>query len=397
MTAEIKARGGSIVIVAQTPFQLLSAIQIRLLAGIEADLWLLDPALQGYRQACVDLGVWRKVFYVGIYPEVAGVSGLKEKVKRRVRIRLARNAIALYLKQVMPDVIVIFSDNHEITAAFARIGKITSGARIVMVEEGTCAYFSFKRVRAGLFKRWARWLVGIDNPDGYTVGWSPNVDALIVSNFKFAHSDYLQAREVFQFPRGPYPAGGIIEFSKLVPLDRIFERCSGRDIVLLGQPWVEAGLLSSEDELKFYTALDDAYFAPRILLKNHPFERKGKYNYFKNIMACDEMASRIPAEVLFERMKPMIVISFFSSAILNYCLRNGTCGIFIALAKLPQEIDRLLCGGILANSRISVVYSVDDLLAKVNSALIENDAVGAVANQPLDAWKGLVRSALAID
>jgi hypothetical protein len=393
----IEAEGACsrLAIVAQTPFQLFSAILIRLLCGADADLWLLDPSLREYQQRCKDLGVWRNVFYAEINQEAVGAMDLKARVSRLRRVRSLQKRITAYLAQTRPSAVVIFADNHEITAAFARLGKSIAGARIVMVEEGTAVYFSFRLAQAGLFKRWLRRAIRIDNPDGHGVGWSPNVDAIVVSHPELAHVDYLQKREVFQFPPGPYPSGAVAEFLRLTELP--IETLTGRDIVFLAQPWVEVGALSAGEESELLKSLDCGSLARRVLLKPHPFEPEGKYGSLSNIRVIDEKFRRVPAEIIFEEIRPSVVISMFSSAVVNYCLRYKTAGILLAIAGLPEGVRRFMTEKLPSDATIKIVHNIGELMAAIESALAEGNPAAPEESAPFDAWSRVVRRALALE
>jgi hypothetical protein len=393
----IEAEGARsrIAIVAQTPFHLFSAVLIRNLCGVDADLWLLDPSLRAYQQRCEDLGVWRNVFYAEINQEVVGALDFKAKVMRLRRVRSLQRRITAYLERTRPSAVVIFADNHEITAAFARLGKSIAGARIVMVEEGTAVYFSFRSVRAGLFRRWLRRVIRIDNPDGYSVGWSPNVDAIVVSHPELAHADYLQRRELFRFPPGPYPSRAVAEFLRLTELP--IETLTGRDIVLLGQPWVEIGALSVGEESELLKSLDCASLARRVLLKPHPFEPEGKYRFLSNIRVTDEKLRRVPAEIIFEKIRPSVVISVFSSAVVNYCLRYKRPGILLAIAGLPEDVRRFMTEKLPSGATIKIVHNIGELIAAIESALAEGNPAAPEESAPFDAWSRVVRRALALE
>jgi hypothetical protein len=385
------ATSTEIVIVAQTPFHLFSAILIRQAVGRPADLWLLDPVLKRYERKCRELGVWREVFYAEVNAETPGIQSLPNRLGRLFKVRSLQNEIADYLRRARPSVVVIFSDNHEITAAFARLGKLVAGARVVMGEEGTASLGTYRRFRAGWMKRRLRRMLKIDNPEGYSIGWSPYIDALLLSDQQSAHADYLQQREVFQYPAGPYPNEALDEYVRMLDFDS--SALSGRDIVYLGGAWDPSVAVP---EMELLQELDRSPLGSRMLLKPHPFDPQGKYRSLQRMRVADPALNSIPAEIVLGRIQPAVVVSLTSSAIINYCLRYRRPGIFIALPALPPEVLRLFDDGLPKDPMLRVVRDREDLIAQIERALAQPKSAPSEA-AAVQKWHRVIREAVTLE
>lgn len=379
---------GGVVIVAQTPFQLFSAILIRQMLGTPADLWLLDPALARYQKRCRELAAWHEVFYAEVNTKSPGMRSLPARVGRLFKVRSLQSRVADYLRRTRPSAVVIFSDNHEITAAFARLGQEVAHARVIMAEEGNATSASFRRFRANWFKRQLRRMLGIDNPEGYSIGWSPHIHALLLSDPGSAHADYLQRREVFQYPSGPYPAKAVEEHLNLLDLD--LSPLEGRDIVYLGGAWDDSVTIP---EMELLQMLDRSALAPRLLLKPHPFDPAGKYSSLKRILVTDGALNSVPAELILGRIQPGVVVSLTSSALINYCQRYRRPGIFVALPALPADVLHVLDHGLPKDEMLRVVRDPSEVVPEIERALAgpKPAPAGAAA---ADEWRRVIRCAL---
>ncbi|WP_148255176.1 polysialyltransferase family glycosyltransferase [Aidingimonas lacisalsi] len=385
-----------VAIVAQTPFQYLSAILIRQASGMKCDLWLIDPSLKDYVDGCRNSELWERVEYLEVNKLAVGKYKLTDKIKRRYKIMAAIKRIKRYLMNTRPSAIVIFSDNHELTAGFARLGKIVSSSHVVMAEDGAAVYLSFKRTQTILWKRIFAQLINADNPNGYSIGWSPYIDSLLVSNPEVVHQDYVRDRKVFPYPAGPYPRSVMTEFIDMlnINLEEYIEY--DRDIVLLGQPWAELGRMDSNQERKMLQSLGDSKFSSRILIKPHPFESINKYYGLGNIKVCSDELNRVPAEVVFELLHPSIVISIFSSAVFNYCLRNCKLGILLAFSSLPQEVTQFMKGKLSSYHAITIVKDERELYEAIERISQEsaNCDCNSLVEANDDSWRSMVREAL---
>ncbi len=379
-----------VVIVAQTPFHLFSAILIRQMLDVPTDLWLLDPTLARYEERCRRLAVWHEVFYAEVNAQSPGMQSLQARMGRLLKVRALQGRVAAYLRRIRPTVVVIFSDNHEITAAFARLGEEVANARVIMAEEGNATSASFRQFRAGWFKRQFRRMLGIDNPEGYSIGWSPHIHALLLSDPSSAHADYLQQRDVFQYPSGPYPPQAVEEHLNLLDLD--FSGLAERDIVYLGGAWDESVAVP---EMELLQKLDCSSIGGRILLKPHPFDPQGKYNSLKRILVTDAVLNSVPAELILGRIQPSVVLSLTSSALINYCMRYRCPGIFIALPALPADALQVLKDGLPKDEILRVVQDPVDLIPEIERALAEQRLAPTEA-LAAEEWRRVIRLALGL-
>lgn len=328
---------------AQTPFQLLSALHFACLADLEAHLWLVDPLLLPLVQPCRESMLFAEVYSVGRNSTTAGAraaTGLAGRAASAIRLAFIRSEIARFVQRSQPEVVVIFADNHEVLAAFAREAKSLSDARVVMGEEGVSSMLSYRRQRVSALHGAVRRVARIDNPCGYGVGWSPYVDAVIVSDRSLTHRHFTERREVYEYPLGPFPDAPVERFSQIVALNRMPCPNPERDVFVLGQPWSELGLLGTEEEAIFLRRLDNSEIAGRIQIKPHPFESLAKYSQLRSVHILDPSFRSVPAELLLITWRPRAVLSVFSSAALNYCVRYKRPGILLAGSWLPGDILR---------------------------------------------------------
>lgn len=366
-----KRTEGPVVIVAQTPYQLLSAIMVRQNIDDGCHLWLVDPTLTQYGRACEATGLWDTVNCVDLNARFVGKTGWRNRVANVFQLRRNRKRVKAFIGQVSPTRVLIFADNHEIPAMIARMAKERANAKVVMMEEGTTVYFSYKRASVPYWKALLRKMLGFENSAAYSIGWSPHIDTLLLTHPKLAHKDYIQNRAVVPMPKGPYPAEAMLEFSRLVNVS--FENLVDAEIevVVIGQPLVECGLVSAEEEVSFLEGLNKSPFADKILIKAHPFEHRSKYDAYENLRVCDDAFSGIPAEVLLDAIKPVLVVSAFSSVSMNYCLRYGVKGIVLDLAGFPKYLKTFMANELRDFSLLTLVSEINGLAPLVEKLLRE--------------------------
>ena len=379
-------------LVAQTPFQLFNAILIAELSLVRCDLWLIDKGLLPYLDNIRNLKFFNEIFYTERNIDNLWSTTVIDRFTRLKKILLSQKKIKYYLKEKNPTIICIFSDNIELTASFSTFGKKYTKAKIVLIEEGTTVYFSPFRVHAPHWKGIVRSLLGIQNPNGYSIGWSTGIDTLLVSYIDKIHPELSQNREVIQWPDGPFPESTFQKFSTLMNMETL--PCSADvRLIYIGQPFQESGLLTKEDEERFLEAMNNHYMANKIWIKTHPFDSEDKYNFCKNLKLFNRGLKDTPVEVLFHFLKPEIVISYFSSAGLNYCIREGKPAIFYLPETTAPSFREILKEKF---NDISTMYIVDNLeeIPKAIDTLL-NKKIGAMnIQQPINQWQKTVNSIL---
>lgn len=378
-----------ITFVVQTPFQLYSALAIRIFYKGPADLWLVDPALRSFLERAKQSNAWNHVHYVEVNEKSANSkrSGWRA-FSRIVLVKYTQHVIRRYLKARRPSSIIIFGDNHEILACFARLSKTLIAAQVVMVEEGASVYFSFARSSAPWLRRVFRRLVGIDNPKGFQIGWCPHIDTVVVSRKDLAHPDYLQRREVIEFPRGPFPPVEQ-ELLALAGLKNHHDLQKEIDILWLGQPWTEVGVLQEADESEMLGRLNDDSVSSRLSVKVHPFERREKYDRYPNLNVLSRELDTIPAEIICQIKQPSCIVSMFSSTSINYCARVNLQSALIILPGMPMDV-RLLAKRLSDElSVISVYDNVEDVLNFLR-AMRPSHEQSRYTTVDVNGWRGLV-------
>tara|TARA_R100000935_G_scaffold19518_1_gene37506 strand:+ start:17332 stop:18531 length:1200 start_codon:yes stop_codon:yes gene_type:complete len=393
----------NVLIAAQTPYQFFSAVLITSLlidSGSKVSLLLIDPALKQFYFRCKDSSIFEKVQYVEINKREVSLRSnkLTNKIKRLLKLKKIEKDIKNNLIDCNFSNVIVFSDNHDITAYLLYAAKKFINAKTTMAEEGTTVFFSYKRLKLGIIKSYARKIIGFSNYRGYSIGWSPYIDTIIVSLPSLVHDDYKQDRTVYSYPNGEIPNKVISLFSKLsglgeYPIDTIAE-----DIVFLGQPFTELGMWDKSTEEKLLDCLDNSKVSNRICIKPHPFETAEKYKYLNNISLMDGYLFNFPAEAIFFRLKPKLIISVFSSALINYCLRYKRMGIFMAFEDLNNEQNSFIMNNFSDNKYIRIVKSVDELEEALNSndlfkpITYDNNQEGSPC-----LWSHSIHSALSIE
>lgn len=329
-----KERKVKVTLVAQTPYQLLSCMVLAMYSDADCHLWLVDGIMERFIAPSIDSSVWAAVRFVeksGANPWEKGVSA---KFRKYSKLRQSMDYIREQLSHDRPDVIAIGSDNHELTAYFAQLAR-AAGSKVVLFEEGSTVHQSPYRRRASFSKGLFRSALGVPNPSGYSIGWSPSIDLVVVSDSRKAHPEYLQGRHVINWPKGPYPADVMARFLST------FGRCEPADlqrqadIVYLGSPMQEEGWMQPSEESALIESVTSTGYT---WIKPHHFDSPLKYDSYKSARIVPDHLRSLPAEVLFHFTKPKAAVSVFSSAGINYATRYGRSAIFILPQGIPREI-----------------------------------------------------------
>lgn len=368
-------------IVAQTPFQLLGALIIARHAELPCDLWLIDPTLAVYLEPCRASGIWRNVQYAEKNGGSLWSSSFSARIRRLGTFLRSRARIRRYLDAQSPQTICIFSDNHELTACFAEHRKRRPQTAVVLVEEGVTVHLPPDRDQAPFWKGVCRKALGISNPWGYSIGWSPQVNRLLLSDPKKTHPKYLNGRPCESWPRGPYPDAAVRDFISLAGAEEVLPDAAEVDLVYLGTPMSEEGVVTLAEEQRLVTAL--VSFGTT-WIKPHPFDTPDKYDFCKSARIFPKSLNSVPAEILFHLLRPRVVISYFSSAAFNYCTRYGKGAVFFLPPGAPGVLREIIEQHFLD---VPTLRLVDDLDA-IPGALNELMALDAAAPPPGTAATG---------
>ena len=332
-----------ITVVAQTPFQLFGSLLIARFAQIPCDLWLIDHTLANYLKPCRDSGIWRDVYYAEKSGGDLWGNTMSSRLKRARAFFQSRKKIKEYLRNNSPRTIFIFSDNHELTAYFAQYRKSHPETDVVLVEEGTTVYFAPDRIRTSRWKGICRYILGIPNPWGYNIGWSPQINKLLLSDPDKAHPKYLKDRLCVKWPEGPFPESAINDFISLMGGIKGIPAAEEVDIIYIGTPLSESGIVTLEEELNLVDSFVTRTDSETTWIKPHPFDTPGKYVFCDGARTFDKELNNVPAEILFHLLRPRLVMaSYFSSAVLNYCMRYGKGAIFYLPPTAPPSLKAIL-------------------------------------------------------
>lgn len=370
------------VIVCQTPFQFYNAIVISELISIPIDLWLIDKHMERFFDIAKKAHIWKNIYTASKVTE-------GNKFVFFYSILKHQNRIKKYLKDHKPDLIYVFADNNEFSATFVKYGKSICDSLVILVEEGTTVYNSPFRVKASLPKFLLRKILGIGNPRGYFIGWSPNIDKVVVSNKKLAHPEYLQDRIVIEWPKTKFPSFAADIFLKNIDVSVIKNR-----ILYLGQPLVEMGVLPKEVEDKLINLLDRNKEVVHI--KQHPFEEDDKFIMFKNLQYLPEELRNIPVEVLFDILEPKSVISYFSGAGINFSLRNQKDSVFFLPKVLPDSYKNFIMDNFSNIDNIHIVNDFSTLEAIVVKLTSTESQKEKNFDENLSKWKKAINETITI-
>ena len=373
------------VIVCQTPFQFYNAIVISKLISIPIDLWLIDIHMEEYDIVAKQERIWQSVYTAS--RETKG-----SKFRFFSSILKHQNRIKKYLKEIQPSIIYVFADNNELCATFVSYGKKISDSSIILVEEGTTVYSSPFRIKADLHKFILRKILGIQNPRGYMIGWSKNIDKIVVSNKELIHAEYLKDRKVIEWPKTKFPKFAADVFLKKIDLK---SKIPEGGVLYLGQPIVEMGVFPIKLERELFLALNGIE-KEKILVKLHPFEREDKYKSFHNLSYFPKEFKFIPVEVLFDIIQPKMVISYFSGAGINFSLRNQKDSIFYLPDILPDTYKDFIIKNF---SNIHNIHIAEDLLAlkKIITLISNNDELKKKERgEDLAEWKIMINQTITL-
>lgn len=384
-----------ITVVAQTPFHLFCSLLIAKFSQVPCDLWLIDRTLTHYLQPCRDSGIWRDVYYAEKSGENLWASTISSRFERSRAFFRSRKKIKNYLKNNSPRAIFIFSDNHELTAYFAEHRKSHPETDLVLVEEGATVYFAPDRIRAPRWKGICRWLLGIPNPWGYSIGWSPQINKLLLSDPEKAHPMFVKDRLCVKWPEGPFPETVIDDFVSLIGGVICMPPADDVDFVYIGTPLFESGLVTKEEERHIVeTFLSNTSYG-NVWIKPHPFDTPGKYENIRHAKFFPAELNNVPAEVFFHYLKPRLVLApYFSSAMINYCTRYSRCAIFY----LPPKTSPVLRQGIKQNfldiPRLRLVEDLSEIPTVMHEFLLANAAAGFPDEASVASWRQALARAL---
>jgi hypothetical protein len=381
-----------LVFVAQTPFHYFMATIVAPTHGPQVDLWLVDRLLRPQVDSARASGLWRDVSYIErtvrddwYAPESAR--------SRAMRFRGLRRRIDTYLAARRPGGVVIFSDNHEVTAAFAECAH-RRGIAVALAEEGVGVYGSPWSTRAPTIKGVVRTILGIPNPWGRNLGWAPWPDALLISRPAAASSDYVRGRRTIAWPAGPFPDAIVHQFLASWVGGGTPPWSGEVDVVMLGQPLPESRVVSQEWEAKVLRQVGDVDERYRVLVKPHPFDRPDKYGALRNVLPVDSVWGSLPAEVVLHITSPKLVITFGSSAAVSYVTRYAGRAVFVVPST---DADAVMAPGLRADLRqfpnAQVTTDIEGLATTVE-LLLGRPSDPRPAPAPRPEWQERLRDAL---
>ncbi|WP_227762465.1 glycosyltransferase family 52 [Zhaonella formicivorans] len=274
-------------------------------------------------------------------------------IQNIISIKAARIFANHYFDKFVPDILITFIDHHPINASLIETyRRKLKNNKIILVEEGISTYINvtskydnnkiFHKVKGKLKK-----ILGYGNPEGKHVGQVCNPDVCIVSDVSLVRPGYGERALFIEWPKGPFPQNLTKEYCNIIGLKNAFNLDYKVSGILLGQPLSEDKLITWEKEKKIIQMIGEITKESKqpIMVKPHPRESKTKLNiYMDNGLICNWELTYVPIETIFSFYRPDYVISYFSSAAINYLFRfNGNV---IWLEKLlfgkQEEANSLL-------------------------------------------------------
>lgn len=373
------------VIVCQTPFQFYNAVVISKLISIPIELWLIDSHMEVFAAVAESESIWENVY-------IASRETKGNKLKFFSSIVSEQKRIKKYLKVTEPSHIYVFADNNELCAAFVNYGKKICNSSIILVEEGATVYSSPFRVKAGFHKFLFRKLLGINNPRGYLIGWSKNIDKLVVSNKELVHPGYRQDRTVLEWPKSKFPGFAADIFLKNIDVEK---KITKGGVLYLGQPIVEMGVIPADMEIELLTLLNDIE-AEKVFVKYHPFEKEDKHQAHSRLHFFPDELKFIPVEVLFDIIAPKLVVSYFSGAGINFSIRNQKNAVFYLPEALPDSYKDFIINNFSNIKKIHIVKELNTLEKVITSVVTKTEENKEEKDEDLEEWRKMINQTITL-
>jgi len=248
-------------------------------------------------------------------------------------LRIARKQAKAYFKKNKVDYLFVFVDNDAINSLFIQFfNKKNFNGKLILVEEGTSAYinpeyFSQKKWKKSI-KSVLKKLFRFPNPEDNPVGENSQPDYCIVSKIDSLKDNFARGAQYIEWPSGLFPRDITLNFiyEYIHELDSEEDLLYQKPLLFITQPLSEDGVISITQEIEYVKIVKKIaeIEGKPVLVKPHPREKKEKIKLYRNFgFTVLDKFKDVPAELLLMIYEPNLVVSVFSSAAINYALRNN--------------------------------------------------------------------------
>ncbi|MBO8157760.1 MAG: hypothetical protein H0Z32_15135 [Bacillaceae bacterium] len=321
-----------IVFLVNTPFHLYKSFIIsKLLKKTGSDLIIdlinIEDTMNKYQEILNGKKTpWHNIYFLNCQNRLYQTKKIKQ-----LKFILKSNSFAKkYILDKKPHILVSFIDHHFFNAKFIDIYKkqINKG-KYILVEEGIAPYIKANyHKKTGFLKQGIKKLIGVGNIKNLSQGrvFSPNV--ALVSDMRSLSKGYAMGAKLIEMPKGPFPLSITNEFNQLIESDQkiLMLNTVRNSFLFLSQPLSEDKLFTFEEEKQFIRELGKIIktYDLKIFVKLHPRDSKKKEKIYNDAgFFCLKDLSDVPIETLFSIGVPKAVLTYFSSAAVNYNIRNN--------------------------------------------------------------------------
>lgn len=269
-----------------------------------------------------------------------------------------------------PDILIVFKDNDPICKSLIDIAS-KNGTKIILIQEGLALYGNIKHKTRKKIKVLAKKI--IQTMLRYPIininqGEDPRISVMVVSHMNSLSEKRKTNKEIIEFPNIQPPTFILEKFINETKLDfnNLKHIRLNKTLIYFGQPLSENEFDKKNEKMfldELFKILSTSGY--QIIVKPHPSENMDKYSIYPYCTLYTE--NYIPAEILAFIVKPVLVLTPYSSVGLNISTWYPTTIIYLykLLLDLNLEIENEV---LLNNNNCHIIKDYDEL-----SMLLTND------------------------
>lgn len=229
-------------------------------------------------------------------------------------------------KKMKGSTLIVFKDANYLQGYLLSILKKDKTSKTVLVEEGLSMYEERGGVHRLTIKNKVKRVVRIAlmrllkaKKVTYGFGYNDNLDYLAVYSPDKLDEVKVIGKEVIRLPHVA-PDLAVFNVMEEYFLDDSVENIIDEEkqsIMYFGQLMVENGKVDKKREeffLNYLSNISEEYNI-QVIIKPHPRENVEKFKMYSNVIVVDNR--NIPAEVLFNKIKPSAILTPYSTASMN--------------------------------------------------------------------------------
>lgn len=217
--------------------------------------------------------------------------------------------------------IFVFNDREDITDKVLRTAKKKHSSIAVLLDEGIGTYADVRKVQLTLHQRLTKLLyrAALGLKLYRVIGDNPFIGAALVSSPDlYSQLKKAATQKVFKQDRRWL-------YSQSEKFLNAFYPTAGKkseyDVMCLGQPFFGSGDINSGEKDYICRVIDMIPADKSIVIKPHPRDKKGKYDFLKkiytNVHIIEEDIATVPLECLIKMIGVKIIIGYNSSSLIN--------------------------------------------------------------------------------